>query len=113
VNIGIGHHESVVNVSESVNSNVTLPCTKSSVGDISWLYIHSDTAQQIKVYGNGRIASNYEGKFRPVTDPATGIHSLILFNAHMSDSGWYVCVSESGRIVNSKHIISLLVSGKK
>jgi Immunoglobulin V-set domain len=113
VNIDSGHYESVVDVSERVSSNVTLPCTQSGVGDISWLYINSDTAQQIKVYGSGRITNNYGGKFSAFTDPATGNYSLFLFDAQMNDSGWYVCVSERGRIITNQQIISLLVRGKK
>ena len=113
VNIDSGIYESVVNVSEIVSSNVTLPCIVNGDVSISWLYIHFDTGQQIKIYGNSRITSNHEGKFSAVTDPATGNYSLILFNAQMNDSGWYVCISESGRIITSQHVINLLVSGEK
>jgi Immunoglobulin V-set domain len=107
-----GNYESVVNVSQAVSGKVTLPCTISGEGSISWLYIHLDTAQQIKVYGNNRAANNYEAKFSAAADPATGNYSLILFNAQINDSGWYVCISESGRTVVSQHIINLLVSGE-
>jgi Immunoglobulin V-set domain len=112
VNINSGHYESVLNVSQRASGNVTLPCTASGNVSISWLYIHFDTAQQIKVSGNGRITNNYEGKFSAVADPATGNYSLILFNVQMNDCGWYVCISENGRFINGKHIINLLVSGE-
>ena len=112
VNIDRGHYESAVNVSEIVSSNVTLPCTISGDVSISWLYIHSDTGQQIKISGNGPIRKKYEGKFSAVTDSATGNYSLILFNAQTNDSGWYVCISESGRNITCKHIINLIVSGE-
>ena len=113
MHINNGHYESAVNVSETVSSKVMLPCTISGDVSISWLYIHSDTGQQIKISGNGPIRKKYEGKFSAVTDSATGNYSLILFNVQMNDSGWYVCISESGRIITSKHIINLLVIGEK
>jgi Immunoglobulin V-set domain len=112
VDIDNGRYESAVNVSERVSSSVTLPCTINGSVSICWLYIHFDTAQQSKIYGNGQLTNNLAGKFRAVADPATGNYSLILFNAQMNDSGWYVCVSESRRIITNRHIISLLVSGE-
>ena len=113
MNIDSGHYESAVNVSQRVSSNVTLPCIISGDDSISWLYIDFDTGQQIKIYGNDRITNTYEGKFHAVADPATGNYSLILSNAEMNDSGWYVCISESGRIITNQYIINLLVSGEK
>lgn len=107
VNAEGGNYESVINKSEvCVGTKVIMPHITSDSDTISWLYVWFDTANQHKVCVNNKVIDTYERKL----EVADGDSALILSNAQPEDSGWYVCIAESGRRLSKKVVVIVKVS---
>jgi hypothetical protein len=80
---------------------------------VRWLYVQSGTAQQLKVYADGLILDGYKEKLIAASDRTTaGDSSVVLLNPQKNDTGWYVCVTESGGRISKKIVVAVYVSGQ-
>jgi Immunoglobulin V-set domain len=94
-----------------VGSDVSIPCSVTGSGTVSWLFIMFSSARQFVIYRNDHVVDEFKDKFKAVTGRPSGNHSLTLVNAQSTDSGWYVCVVENGSNISRNIVITLNVTG--
>ena len=87
--------------------SVELLCNTSLTSDIMWTYDNDDDGYVHYVYWNGRIDS--EMSRLSVKSTEYGIHSLVIADAMLEDSGTYDCFDAQG---TKKIGYQLIINGK-
>lgn len=95
--------------SVDVGSNVTMLCSAKGYGNVGWLYIRFDTAEQFKIYEKESVLPQFEDTFQAVTNPS---FAITLVNAQMENNGWYLCVIETEYRILDKYVTIINVTSE-
>lgn len=92
-------HEAIVPTTQSitlpVGSDALFKCTPTIQEPVDWILEKPLGSKSSPVVSAGQLVVYPHQRYRLYTN-SNGSYNLLIYNLQLSDTGWYVCVEESG-----------------